>query len=245
MEDETHEIIPGKNRKLPFISEDIKNKKILLQNASETACTKFYRADFLLGNSLTFPEGLVHEDNYFFWISIAKANKITSIPDVLYYYRQRSGSIMQDLSLKRLDIIRIYPLVKNDLVKCGCFDDFRELFLSAKLHCIKHAYNPKGTCEFRETARSMFLESVDEEEMDHFRNSPLVSRKMKRMLEGLFDPSMYNRIFTYYYIRFQGEKHIISPVKNFVGIFSRKKIELQFPAEKTKAGDRILKETSL
>lgn len=53
-----------------------------------------YRRKFLPENNLCFREGILHEDNEFTPRACLKAKRIKVIPDVLYNYRIRSGSIM-------------------------------------------------------------------------------------------------------------------------------------------------------
>lgn len=52
-----------------------------------------YRRDFLTGNGLYFREGIFHEDVDFIPRALLKADRIASIPDQLYCYRVREGSI--------------------------------------------------------------------------------------------------------------------------------------------------------
>lgn len=53
-----------------------------------------YRREFLLENGIRFREGILHEDNEFTPRACLKANSIKVIPDILYNYRVRPGSIM-------------------------------------------------------------------------------------------------------------------------------------------------------
>lgn len=53
-----------------------------------------YRREFLLKNGLHFREGILHEDNEFTPRACLNAKRIKVIPDVLYNYRIRPGSIM-------------------------------------------------------------------------------------------------------------------------------------------------------
>lgn len=59
-----------------------------------------YRREFLEENSLNFREGILHEDNEFTPRACLKAKKVKVIPDVLYNYRVRPGSIMATRGMK-------------------------------------------------------------------------------------------------------------------------------------------------
>ena len=69
---------------------------------------RVYKKEFIFQNNLFFKEGIYHEDNLFTPIACYYAKKVKVIPDVLYFYRIRQGSIMQQNDFKRLkDIIQI------------------------------------------------------------------------------------------------------------------------------------------
>lgn len=59
-----------------------------------------YRREFLIENGLRFREGILHEDNEFTPRTCLKAKKTKVIPDVLYNYRVRPGSIMTTRGLR-------------------------------------------------------------------------------------------------------------------------------------------------
>lgn len=59
-----------------------------------------YRRQFLLDEYLTFDDTTYHEDNLFTPMACLHARQVSVIPDVLYTYRVRSGSIMSHRSLK-------------------------------------------------------------------------------------------------------------------------------------------------
>ncbi len=59
-----------------------------------------YRREFLMDNNLRFREGVLHEDNEFTPRACLKAKRNKVIPDVLYNYRIRPGSIMTTRGLR-------------------------------------------------------------------------------------------------------------------------------------------------
>lgn len=89
---------------------DYYNQYALVNRKFHFVCTvlRLYRRDFLLNNNLMFTEGIFHEDNLFTPIACYFAQKVKIIPDCLYIYRIRQGSITQKIRIKRLfDIIYI------------------------------------------------------------------------------------------------------------------------------------------
>ena len=81
-----------------------------------------YRRGFLEENNLRFREGILHEDNEFTPRACLKSKRVKVIPDVLYNYRIRSGSIMTTRGLRS----------KESLITIG--NELSELF--AKEHGI-------------------------------------------------------------------------------------------------------------
>lgn len=73
-----------------------------------------YRRQFLLDNALRFHEGILHEDNEFTPRACLAAKRMKVIPDVLYHYRVRPGSIMTTRGLRSKESL---ILIANDLTK--------------------------------------------------------------------------------------------------------------------------------
>lgn len=65
---------------------------------------KLYKTALL--RDIPFPVGKYHEDVFWSYQAVAKAQKVSVSDKVCYYYAQRSGSIMgEGYSLKRLDVV--------------------------------------------------------------------------------------------------------------------------------------------
>jgi len=79
-------------------------KYALLTRKFHFVCTvlRLYRREYLLKNNLFFEEGIYHEDNLFTPIACYYAQSAKVIPDCLYIYRIREGSITQIVRVKRL-----------------------------------------------------------------------------------------------------------------------------------------------
>jgi len=69
---------------------------------------RLYRREYLLEKKLFFEENIYHEDNLFTPLACYYARKVKVIPDCLYMYRIREGSIMQTSNVQKLfDMIRV------------------------------------------------------------------------------------------------------------------------------------------
>lgn len=67
----------------------------------QTVWNKLYRAQVLQG--LTFPEGKLHEDEFYTWQVLCRCRRAVTVDGALYAYYHRQGSIMETFSPKRLD----------------------------------------------------------------------------------------------------------------------------------------------
>lgn len=107
-----------------------------------------YRREFLMDNSLRFREGILHEDNEFTPRACLKSKRVKVIPDVLYNYRIRSGSIMTTRGLRS----------KESLITIG--NELSELF--AKEHGIDKtvAYQALTQCY-----QMAFIDNTHEEDI--------------------------------------------------------------------------------
>lgn len=89
---------------------------------------KLYRKSVI--TDVFFPMGKTHEDEFWTYQVFGKAKKISKISDVLYFYFQRPGSIMNETySLRRLDALEA-KLQRQKYVDTR----FPELSLLAKLN---------------------------------------------------------------------------------------------------------------
>ena len=57
---------------------------------------KIYRRDIIEAHNVWFPTGLKYEDEYFWRAYMIWVNKIAFVPEKLYKYRRRAGSIMSN-----------------------------------------------------------------------------------------------------------------------------------------------------
>ena len=83
---------------------DYYNNYALKPRKFHFVCTvlRMYKRNFLLNNNLFFKEGIFHEDNLFTPIACYYAQSVKVIPDTLYVYRIRSGSITNNISFQNV-----------------------------------------------------------------------------------------------------------------------------------------------
>ena len=94
-----------------------------------------FKKEFLDNNNIRFPEGLIFEDEPFFYKFYLSAKRVSILRENLYYYRiNRKNSIISNREhfLDIVDIFKIIRQILNDLDKDKIYKkDFFNRFLSA------------------------------------------------------------------------------------------------------------------
>lgn len=94
---------------------------------------KLYRLKLFIDNNIRFPLGKLNEDNFTTYKLYYYANKISLINDRLYYYLQRTNSIMNStFNIKRLDILQVINESRN-------FFKDKDIDLNDKIDCYELA----------------------------------------------------------------------------------------------------------
>ncbi|MBU5485766.1 glycosyltransferase [Clostridium sp. MSJ-11] len=105
---------------IEFYDLGIKTKSIM-----SVVWNKLYRKDFLEQKNLHFYEGIIYEDMEFTPRAYYLAKRIKYIDEVIVMYRQREGSIMSDINIKKLD---------NYLLVAESLSQFNKDYNSKVLH---------------------------------------------------------------------------------------------------------------
>ena len=123
---------PEKTGTSLFRSELIKNSEVLTGDEffwklfqkpkcfREEVVDDIYRRKFLLDNSIWFNEKIVHEDSEFTPLVYLKAQRVKYIDRAFYFYRQRTGSIMNKVSEK--SIISLESICERFFYEYGRLD---------------------------------------------------------------------------------------------------------------------------
>lgn len=96
-------------------------------------CNKLYKREFLLNHNIRFPEGLIFEDNVFFFNIMLSAQRTYVIKKHLYIRRRRKGSTIQCHDEKHFDIIPITNQVIDVFKEHNLFEEFEERLCNYKI----------------------------------------------------------------------------------------------------------------
>ena len=93
---------------------------------SVTPPNKIYKNEYLKEINAKFPEGLIFEDNPFFYNIYLKAKRVSIVRDYLYFYRKnRPGSVMTKGSFKFFDLIKIQDIIKEIFIQTNTYDTYK------------------------------------------------------------------------------------------------------------------------
>lgn len=103
---------------------------------------RVYSREFLMRNRLFFDDDITYEDNLWVPITLYSAQSVTVIPDVLYIYRIREGSKMQEVSLKRrMDMLKVANRLAAFFISKDGFDK------TVVYRAITHHYQSVFSCD--------------------------------------------------------------------------------------------------
>src|SRR5699024_9716904 len=95
---------------------------------TSSVCLYAIRREFLIRNKLSFPYGILHEDEIFTFLSILKSDKVNVISDELFYRRIRENSIMTSINYE----LKLEGIFYN-LIEMLKYRDSLDLKSSSKL----------------------------------------------------------------------------------------------------------------
>ncbi|MGF0069765.1 FkbM family methyltransferase [Candidatus Spyradosoma sp. SGI.093] len=141
--EKAHPVYKTLYKRRPFEAQSGQSLVLAFKNAgcgfSPSACCYCSTRRFLNENSIRFPEGILYEDNVFFWKMILAAKRAKSISDALFRRRVRAGSTMTNKKISFRNF-KSYATVVFELEK------LKEKFLGAAIVEVLRGY-ARGTSE--------------------------------------------------------------------------------------------------
>ena len=104
-----------------------KDTKEFTCEISVTPYNKIYKASLIKNNNILFPEGLIFEDEKFFYDTYLRAKRVSIVDEFLYYYRtNRKGSTV-DITKENdyTDIIPIFKQIRETFKETGNYEDYK------------------------------------------------------------------------------------------------------------------------
>lgn len=107
---------------------------------SVTPWSKLYRRDFIEKNEIRFPEGLVFDDNVFFYDVLFAAERITFLREHLFKRRWYPTSSTRAGDQRFINYIEISNLIWGIFTKYGVFDEFKKELYAKKVSTVYYWY---------------------------------------------------------------------------------------------------------
>lgn len=144
-----------------------KDVKDYVFNITVTPWSKLYKRDFIEKNSITFPEGLVFDDNVFFYDVLFAADKITFLKKHLFKRRWYSQSSTRSGARHFKDYIQICELIWQVFAKYGVFYEFEKELYHKKVSTVYYWYkniNEEFKQEFFDEMKEDYLRIAADDE---------------------------------------------------------------------------------
>ena len=118
--EKAHAVYKTLYKRRPFETQSGQSLALAFKSAgcgfSPSACCYCSSRGFLNENSIRFPEGILYEDNVFFWKVLHSATRAKSISDALFRRRVRAGSTMTNKKISFRNF-EGYAIVVSELEK--------------------------------------------------------------------------------------------------------------------------------
>ena len=118
--EKAHAVYKTLYKRRPFETQSGQSLALAFKSAgcgfSPSACCYCSSRGFLNENSIRFPEGILYEDNVFFWKMLLSATRAKSISDALFRRRVRAGSTMTNKKISFRNF-EGYAIVVSELEK--------------------------------------------------------------------------------------------------------------------------------
>ena len=113
-----------------------KDTKEFTCHIAVTPYNKIYKTTLLKENNILFPEGLIFEDEKFFYDTYLRAKRVSIVDEFLYYYRiNRKGSTVDTIKDNDFsDIIPISKLIRETFKETNNYEDYKILLSNRFIH---------------------------------------------------------------------------------------------------------------
>ena len=142
----------------------------ILFKISHAPFNKLYKTSFLNDLNAEFLHGSYYEDLEFFYKVFLKAEKVSVLPQYLYYYRIRDQSISNSGDEGSFDIFNILKTTKQNLIDANIYDKVKQQWLMFVIVNLKYVYL-RLMSEYKNRFIDLMkenYESLDLNEVDNF-----------------------------------------------------------------------------
>ena len=156
-DDEKNEFYEAENYNMSLIADRVGDDIFSFDDLGDlslrmavTPWTKLYNREFVVNSEVRFPEGLIFEDNIFFWEILLNAERIYFLKEHLFYRRWYESSSTMAGDLRFTDSIAINTMVIDVFEKYGKLDNTFKLRLYNRKVSLSYIRFTQTKSEFKE-----------------------------------------------------------------------------------------------
>lgn len=161
-------LITEKNIPSLFNKNDGNNKLLLLQRPS-FSCVKMIKREVIDLINVLFPIGLTKQDIPVNWQLITSLNKISILPERLYYYRQQPNATSAKKDIVLFDLAYVMDITKNYLKTNNLYEIYKDEFLRQRLNLLFGMYDSVKN-ELKEQALNLIETRIGKEELAYIKS---------------------------------------------------------------------------
>ena len=159
---DTGELVEAENYSMNDLADQVGNSVFSWKDIKEhifkitvTPWSKLYNREFVMKNNIIYPEGLVFDDNVFFYETLFAADRITFLRKHLFKRRWYSSSSTTSGARHFKDYIQICDLIWQTFFRYGAFDEFKKPLLNKKFKTNMYWYGL-----IRDEFKQLFLDDL-------------------------------------------------------------------------------------
>ena len=159
-----------------FTYKDIPDE--VLFKMTVTPWSKLYNRKFVLDCGAKFPEGLIFDDNVFFWQVLFNAKRIYFHNEFLFTRRWYSSSSTTSGDQRYLDSIEIVNLIGEEFRKHGEFEHHKLKLYNEKIHMAEFRYR-----HIKKEFKELFFDAWKTDLIEVFKDEKLFEDFFKNLKE--------------------------------------------------------------
>ncbi|RAP47500.1 MAG: glycosyltransferase [Methanosphaera sp. rholeuAM6] len=150
----------------------------LLFTISVTPWSKLYNRRFIRDNNIIFPEGLIFDDNIFFWEVLFNAEKVVFLNEFLFTRRYYSTSSTNNGDLRFLDSIKINELIWETFEKYNQFETHKKTLYNSRVLSLYTRFT-----KIKDEYRNVFFQQMKKSYMKILEDEQLFNDFMENLTE--------------------------------------------------------------
>ena len=194
-------------------------------NIAVTPYNKIYKTSLLKKNNILFPEGLIFEDEKFFYDTYLRAKRISIIDEFLYYYRiNRKGSTVNiEKENDYTDIIEISKQIRQTFKETNNYEEYKLLLNNRLIHLQLARFtqtSPKYKEKFFNQLKEDLTEVLNDEEIRNNLESD-VELRINKIIQSRdyeeFEKLDQNKIFSVVMACYNCEEYLDETIQSLIG----------------------------